>query len=71
MTIRVDEDLESIFVKSFSRAAFNFALSLQQMLDVSLFATDSDYSFVCQLDKISSVEEFENIIYQGIYMNEQ
>ena len=71
VTIRVDTDVESIFVKSFSRAALNFALNLQQVLNGSLFATDSDYSFVCQLDKISSIKEFENVVSQGIYMNEK
>ena len=70
VTIRVDTDLQSIFVKSFSRASFKFALKLQAKLDISLYATDSDYSFVCKLDQISSIEEFENVVSQGIYMNE-
>lgn len=71
VSVRVDKDLKCIFVKDFSDAAMNFAFVLQQIIDVGLLATDSDYSFVCQLDQISSIEEFKNVVSQGIYMNEQ
>ena len=70
VSVRVDKDLKSIFVKDFSEAALNFAFDLQQIIDVGLSATDSDYSFLCQIDQITSIEEFKNVVSQRIYMNE-
>ena len=69
ITVRLDIDLECIFVKGFSRAALNFALDLQQKLNVSLKTTDCDYSFLAELDKIESIEELETIVAQRIYMD--
>lgn len=71
VTVRVDVDLKSIVVKRVGRASFNFALDLQQKLNMGLTATDCDYSFLCKLDKIKSVEEFERVYDQQIYMDEQ
>lgn len=69
--VELDKDLQCIFVKDFSNAAIHFAFNLQQIMNVSLSATDTDYTFVCLLNKISSIEEFKNVVSQGIYMNEQ
>ena len=68
--VRVDRDLKYICLRSFSTAALNFALELQRKLNISLFTTDCDYSFLGKLDDITSLEELESIESQRIYMNE-
>lgn len=70
-TVRVDNNLESIFVERVGNAAFNFAFDLQQKINVDLTATDCDYSFVCKLSQIKSVEELEMVYDKRIYMDIQ
>lgn len=66
----LSHDLLSISTDSLSKPAFHFAYSLQQKLNLGLSAIDDNYSFLCQLNRISSVEQLENIAFQGIYINE-
>ena len=67
----ISKDFKSISVEDTGKAALHFAFQLQQLLDDDLTASDSDYSFLCQLNKISTFKEFEDVVSQGIYMNEQ
>ena len=72
VSVSLDKSHECFFVKNFSTASLVFAYSLQkQMASVDLLATDVDYSFVCQLNKISSMEEFEKVVAQHIHMDKQ
>lgn len=70
-SITIGKGWKSITTDNTGNAALNFVFSLQQLLDVDLTVTDSDYSFLAKLGEISSVEELENIMVQGIYMDEQ
>lgn len=70
-SINIGKGWDFIAAESTGKAALNFAFNLQQLLDVDLTVTDSDYSFVAKLGEISSVEELENIMVQGIYMDKQ
>ncbi|BAZ45676.1 hypothetical protein NIES4102_27020 [Chondrocystis sp. NIES-4102] len=67
-SINIGRGWYSIAAESTGKAALNFAFNLQQLLDVDLTVTDSNYSFLAKLGEISSVEELENIMVQGIYM---
>lgn len=72
VSVSLDRNHECFFVKNFSTASLVFAYSLQkQMPSVDLLATDVDYSFLCQLNKISSMEEFEKVVAQHIHMDKQ
>lgn len=60
-----------VSVKTLTKAALNFAIELQKLSPVSLTATNDSYSFLCNLENISSIEEFKKIISQNIYMDKQ
>ena len=69
--VRLGKDLTYVSLKNTGKAALNFALELQQLLDVNLTVTNTDYTFLCKLNEISSLEELENAVENGIYMDEQ
>lgn len=69
--INIGKDWEYIAAESMNKAGFHFAFMLNQKLNTELTVTDSDYSFLCKMNQISSFEEFNNIANQGIYMAEQ
>ncbi len=71
VSVRLGKDLTYVSLKNTGKAALNFALELQQLLDVNLTVTNTDYTFLCKLNKISSLEELENAVENGIYMDEQ
>ncbi len=69
-TINIGKDWEFIAAESIGKPGLHFAINLQQLLDIDLTLTDTDYSFLCKLNKVFSVKELENIMVQGIYMDE-
>jgi hypothetical protein len=56
--VRISDDLETVTVEGLGREAADFAVKLQQRLDVPLRAIDMDYSFDLALSNFSSEEEF-------------
>jgi hypothetical protein len=56
--IRISEDLETVTVEGLGKEAADFAVKLQQRLDVPLRAIDMDYSFDLPLSNFSSGAEF-------------
>lgn len=71
INFELDNHLLCITTDTLNEAALNFALALKEKLNVSLSATDDNYSFSSQLNGISSVHEFKTIILQGVHSDEQ
>ena len=64
----ISKDFSHVSTYNLQRAGLNFALKLQQNLNLNLSATDTSYSFLCRLAHISNIEEFEHIVNQNIHM---
>ena len=67
-SIWLGESLKSIGIRPSGKASLDFALKLQSLLDVPLTATDTEYSFQAKLKNIASLQELEDIMSSGIYM---
>lgn len=66
--INIGKNWQFIAAETLGKSALHFFINLQNLLDIELTLTDTDYSFLCKLNKDSSIQELENIMAQGIYM---
>ena len=66
--VRFNEDLSFIAAERLAEASLDFALKLQSLIEMPLTATDTGYSFQVKLNNIASIQEFEDIMSSGIYM---
>ena len=57
----------AISISGGDKAALNFALNLQKVINIDLSMTDDCYSFSCLLNKVSSTEMLQDIISQGLH----
>jgi len=66
ININIGKDWQFIAIESSGNAALNFATELNKLLGNNLHLTDSNYSFLCKLDEVDSIEGLKNIIIQAI-----
>ena len=67
-SIHFANSLDFISAERLGKASLDFALKLQGLIEVPLTATNTDYSFQGKLKNISSIQEFEQIMSSGVYM---
>ena len=68
VNIRLNNRLDFIAAENLSDASLDFAIELQNSIDIPLTATDTSYSFLVKLEGISSVEEFKRLMISEVYM---